>query len=130
MAMNALDRAIGWVSPRAALSRAKARVQLRAYEGATVGRRASSFRALPTSANAEIQGALRPLRDRSRELARNTPYGARMLDIFSSHTVGTGIVPVPDTGSDALDKRLTELWGEWEEQADVEGVLGFYGQQA
>ncbi len=127
--MNALDRAIGWFSPSTALGRVKARTALRAYEGATVGRRASSFRALSTSANAEIQGALRPLRDRSREMGRNTPYGARMLDVFAASAVGSGIVPVWDTGSDPLDERLTNLWGEWEEQSDVEGVMGFYAQQ-
>ncbi len=128
--MNALDRAIGWFAPKAALSRARARHALRVYEGATVGRRATSWKALNTSANAEIQGALRPLRDRARDLARNTPYAARMLDIITSHTIGTGIVPNIDTGSDKLDRRLETLWGEWEEEADVTGQMGFYAMQA
>lgn len=128
--MNALDRAIGWVAPRAALSRARARHALRIYEGASVGRRASSFKALNTSANAEIQGALRPLRSRARDLARNTPYAARMLDIITSHVVGTGITPIPDTGEDVLDRRLENLWDDWERQADVTGRMGFYGMQA
>jgi len=128
--MNALDRAIGWVAPRAALSRARARHALRVYEGASVGRRTSSFKGLNTSANAELQGAIRPLRSRAREMARNTPYAARMLDILTSHVVGTGITPVPDTGSDKLDHRLDTMWGEWERRADVTGQLGFYGMQA
>ncbi len=128
--MNALDRAIGWFAPQAQLSRARARHALRMYEGATVGRRAASWKALPTSANAELQGAMRPLRDRSRDLARNTPYAARMLDIITSHAVGTGIVPVPDTGSDRYDRRLETLWGEWERKADVTGQMTFYGMQA
>ncbi|MCJ2102447.1 phage portal protein [Methylobacterium sp. E-046] len=128
--MNALDRAIGWVAPRAALSRARARHALRIYEGASVGRRTSSFKALNTSANAEIQGALRPLRSRARELARNTPYAARMLDVMVAHTVGTGITPVPDTGSDVLDHRLENIWGEWDLRADVTGQLTFCGMQA
>lgn len=128
--MNALDRAIAWVAPRAALSRARARHALRVYDGATVGRRATSFKALNTSANAEIQGALRPLRSRARELARNTPYAARMLDIITSHVVGAGITPVPDTGSDKLDHRLENLWDDWERKADVTGRMGFYGMQA
>lgn len=128
--MNALDRAIGWFAPQAALQRAKARVALRSYEGATTGRRTSSFKARSTSANAELQGALRPLRDRSRDLARNTPYAARMIDIITSHVIGCGITPNIDTGSDKLDARLETLWGEWERQADVTGQMGFYGLQA
>lgn len=128
--MNALDRAIGFFAPHRALSRARARQALRIYEGAAVGRRASSFKALNTSANAEIQGALRPLRSRARDLARNTPYAARMLDIITAHTVGSGITPVPDTGSDRYDRRLENLWGDWERHADVTGQLGFYGMQS
>jgi lambda family phage portal protein len=73
---------------------------------------------------------MRPLRDRSRDLARNTPYAARMLDIITSHAVGTGIVPVPDTGSDRYDRRLENLWGEWERKADVTGQMTFYGMQS
>ena len=53
-----------------------------------------------------------------------------MLDIVASHAVGTGIVPIPDTGSDKLDERLENLWGEWERQADVTGEMGFYAQQS
>ncbi len=127
--MNALDRAIGWFAPQTAVSRAKARHQLRMYEGAAVGRRAASWKAMHTSANAELQTAMRPPRDRSRDLARNTPYAARMLDIITSHAVGTGIVPVPDTGSDKYDRRLENLWGEWERKADVTGQMTFYGMQ-
>ncbi len=130
MSVNALDRVVGWFAPSAALSRARARQALRIYEGAAVGRRASSWKALNTSANSELQGALRPLRDRSRDLARNTPYAARMLDILTSHAIGTGITPVPDTGSDRFDRRLENLWGDWERQADVTGQMGFYGMQA
>ena len=128
--MNALDRAIGWLSPQRQLARTRARHALRMYEGAAVGRRAASWKALHTSANAELQTAMRPLRDRSRDLARNTPYAARMLDIITSHAVGSGIVPVPDTGSDRYDRRLEDLWGDWERKADVTGQMTFYGQQA
>ena len=53
-----------------------------------------------------------------------------MLDIITSHAVGTGIVPVPDTGSDRYDRRLETLWGEWERKADVTGQMTFYGMQA
>jgi lambda family phage portal protein len=128
--MNALDRVIGYFSPATALRRARARHATRIYEGASVGRRASAWKTLHTSANAEIQLAIRPLRDRARDLARNTPHAPRMLDILTSHTVGTGIVPVSATGSDKLDNQVMGLWNDWVEQADVTGLQSFYAMQA
>jgi lambda family phage portal protein len=128
--MNALDRVIGYFAPRAALQRARARAATRVYEGASVGRRSSSWRTLHTSANAEIQLAIRPLRDRARDLARNTPHAPRMLDILVSHTIGTGLVPVPATGSDRLDRQVIGLWNDWVERSDVTGQLSFYAMQA
>lgn len=128
--MNLLDKAIAVVAPQAALKRARARHAIRIYEGASVGRRSASWRTLHTSANAEIQLAIRPLRDRARDLVRNTPHAPRMLDVLTSHTVGDGIVPVPDTGKDRTDRQVSDLWAEWCERADVTGQLSFYAMQA
>jgi lambda family phage portal protein len=128
--MNFIDKAIAVVAPQTALKRAKARYAIRAYEGASVGRRASSWKTLHTSANAELQQALRPLRDRARDLVRNTPHAVRILDIITSYTVGEGIIPVPATGSDRLDRQVAALWEDWVKQSDVTGVLNFYAIQA
>lgn len=86
-----------------------------------MGRRANSWRTTlgGASANTELATAMRPLRDRSRELVRNTPHANRMLDILCSHTVGTGILPVSNTGSDRIDKQVDQLWADWVAQADV-----------
>ena len=127
---NLIDTVVNYFAPRAGLARARARYATRIYDAATVGRRGSSWRNRNTSANAEIQLALRPLRDRCRELVRNTPHAGRMVSVFVSNTVGVGLRPVADTGSDGLDKRVLELWQEWQETADVEGVLTFAAQQA
>jgi lambda family phage portal protein len=127
--MNVLDRAISFFAPGRALARQRARVALRVYDGAQPGRRAQSFSALRTSANAEIQMALAPLRDRARDLARNSPYAPRVLDIFSSHIVGMGLRPVPHTGKDKLDTKVSDMWEEFQRRADVEGVLSLYAQQ-
>jgi hypothetical protein len=77
-----LDRAIGWVSPKAGLTRVRARAALqlmRAYEGASLGRRTSGWRTTGASANTEIAGALPRLRARSRDLVRNNPYARRAI---------------------------------------------------
>jgi lambda family phage portal protein len=127
--MNWLDGIIGYFSPRRGLSRARARNAIRIYEGAEAGRRASSWRARGSSANTELQLAIGPLRDRVRDLVRNTPYAPRMLDVLAAGIVGDGIRPVPNTGSDRLNDRVEALWNEWQQQADVQGLMSFYSMQ-
>ena len=127
---NPLDSVIGFFSPSTALKRERARLALRVYEGASVGRRNASFRGRMGSANAEIWGAIRPLRDRSRELVRNTPHAPRMIEVLVTHSIGTGLRPVPRTGSDRLDSRVIDLWDGWQKRADVEGRMSFEAMQA
>jgi lambda family phage portal protein len=127
---NKLDRIIGWFSPQRAAARARARNLIRSYEGADRGRRGSSWgNSSGTSANTELSTAIVSLRDRTRELARNNPWAARMLDILPSHIVGNGIVPVSNTGSDKIDNRVNSLWNDFCEQADITGCLSLYAMQ-
>lgn len=127
--MNRLDRLIDYFAPGRGAVRARARSLTRAYEGASQGRRAASWRASGTAANTELAGAMKPLRDRARELGRNNPYAARMLDILPSHVVGNGIVPVSTTGKEGIDDKVGALWEEWQRTADVGGRLSFYAMQ-
>jgi lambda family phage portal protein len=127
---NIIDRAVGFFNPAAGLRRQRVRMAKRIYEGAAIGRRAASWKALHTSQNAESMYALRPLRDRSRDLARNTPHAARMLDILTAHTVGTGIIPVSATGKDGLDNKVNQLWEDWAHNCDITGMMNFYAMQA
>lgn len=135
--MSLALKALAWVSPRMAVERARALGTLgaldtsrRAYDGARAGRRGASFTAGATSANVEIGSALARLRDRSRDLVRNTSAGARIIDIHTGHLIGTGINAVPDNGSDKIDKPLKEMWEEWCADSDIERVHCFGGQQA
>ncbi len=128
--MNLIDKTIGFFNPQAGLRRARARNAIRIYEGAQIGRRASSWKALHTSENAELMYAIRPLRDRARDLVRNTPHAARMLDILVAHTVGNGILPVSSTGKDKIDKRVNQLWDDWQQRCDITDQLNFYAMQA
>jgi lambda family phage portal protein len=127
--MSWLESAIGWVSPEAALRRARARAALghvRAYEGARNTRRTKGWSAGGASANTELGAALSTLRNRSRDLVRNNPYASRALDTLVSNAVGTGIVA-------RWPKPATQLWRDWAEDArecDYYGELDFYGLQA
>ena len=134
--MSLALKALAWVAPGMAMSRARALSTLdtmdgtRGYDGARGGRRGASFTAGATSANVEIGTALARLRDRSRDLVRNTSAGARIIDIHVGHTIGTGINAVPDNGSDRIDKPLKQMWEDWCAASDIEGVNCFGGQQA
>lgn len=128
--MNALDKAIAWMSPQTAVRRARARMALRQYDAAVSGQRRIGFGGRGTSANSEVGGALRTIRDRARSMVRNTAHGHAIVDVMVRHVVGTGIAPVWNTGSDRLDNRARALWDEWATRSDIEGELDFYAQQA
>lgn len=138
--MNLIDRAITLFSPVAGLRRVQARRALdriselslsRSYAGAARGERLRGFGPMRgSSANAEIGTALSILRDRARSLVRNTSHGARIVDVWTAHVVGTGITPVWNTGSDRLDRQVMALWEEWARRSDVAGELDFLSQQA
>ncbi|MFO0992567.1 MAG: phage portal protein [Hyphomicrobiales bacterium] len=128
-----LDRAIGTVAPRAALRRALARQSFealtRGYDGAAKGRRTDGWRAVGTSADAEIGVAGALLRDRMRDLVRNNPHAAKALSVLVNNIVGSGIIPRASSGDDKLDVRVNALWETWSAQCDADGQLDFIGLQ-
>lgn len=132
--MNALERMIAAVAPRAALKRAQARMALnvvRSYEGASRGRRTDGWRTRSTSANSEIRRALPLLRDRARDLVRNNPYGARGVSVIASNLVGYGIKTAIKTPNKKAAKILQAAWIAWAEstECDADGQHDIYGLQ-
>lgn len=128
-----LDRAIGFFAPGAAARRARERaafeVLTRGYDGAQRGRKTLSWRAGPTSADAEIAHAGPLLRDRMRDLVRNNPHAAKAVSELVSHIVGDGIVPRARTGNGKLDERVNRLFESWAKECDADGQLDFFGLQ-
>ncbi len=119
-------KALAWVAPGAASARLRTFAAIdawRSYDAANRGRRGASFKRGADSANAALSTALKPLRDRSRDMSRNTWIGQRMLDVLCAHVVGTGIVVK------FKDKTAQRLWNEWIKRSDVEGEIDFAGQQ-
>ena len=60
----------------------------RAYAGANQGRLFSDFVASSRSADEEIKGALKVLRNRCRDLTRNNAYTRRFISLAKANTVG------------------------------------------
>jgi lambda family phage portal protein len=93
---------------------------------------------------------------RARYLVRNNGYAANAVECFTSNLIGSGIVPswAPDAGSEATGKNesappaghnggppldddaqsptksaLQQLWTDWTDEADADGLTDFYGLQ-
>lgn len=141
MAQNLIERVISNLSPEWAAKRARSRLaadfyqsnlEKRKYEGASTGRRTDGWITPSSSANAEIKTALTKLRDRSRDLTRNNPIGARALQVVVSNTIGTGIVAQHKAQSRDQAVAWDVLWNAWANstQCDHDGRLDLYGLQA
>ncbi len=131
--MNLLDSLIAAISPATGLARARARAAMgmvRAYDGAGRGRRMAGWKTSTAGPVSEVRAARVLLRDRSRDLVRNNPWGRRAVTLHVSSLVGTGIRPRP-TGTDPrLNKKIAALWDAWAADCDHNGRLDFYGLQA
>lgn len=128
-----LDDFISVFSPRAAAKRIAWRSEidrLRKYDGATMGRRGEGWMASSGSINQVNGTAIARLRERSRWIVRNVPYGKRAVENIALSVVGTGIRPA-FTGSDAAIKRVKEAWKAWAESThcDFDGHMNYYGLQ-
>lgn len=125
MAMNALDRAIGWLSPAAGARRARQRLVLeatrRGYEAARPSRQRDPFYSRGSSADAEISRAGPALRDNMRDLVRNNPYATNAIHNLVTHAVGSGIVPR------SKDAKVNKLFADWSKKCDANGHLDFAG---
>ncbi len=119
--LNAVDRAIAFLSPHAGLSRLKARAALAVasgYVGARRDRNATSEWGahIGSSADADTLPDLGVLRGRSRDLVRNDPLAQSAVSTKVVHVVGSGHVVRPEIDF----KRLgisPEAAMEWEEKA-------------
>jgi lambda family phage portal protein len=100
------------------------------YDGAGEGRRSANWNAPDSGVNSLMMPALRNLRSRSRAAVRNDPYAFNAIDKRVSNLIGTGINPRPKTEDPVLRKLLQELWEDWAEESDADGLTDFYGQQA
>ena len=100
------------------------------YEGAGTGRRLSSWGSSTAGPNNTLFYSLGNLRARSRDLARNDPQISGALDCLVSNIVGMGISPRWQLQNSKLKKALQQLWADWTQEADADGLLDFYGLQS
>jgi lambda family phage portal protein len=125
VALNSLDRVIGYFSPLRGVARARAREQLRAYEAASP-RDSWRPRRGGASADADHLADAATLRAKARALVQNVPYIKAGLGAVVSQVVGTGITQ-RFTGQGAVE--LNALWDKWVNECDADYRLDYYGLQ-
>ncbi len=124
--VNALDRAISWVSPTRGLRRAAARHALGA-----VGRASKRYVGKPGDwdRNTGDPNDARPGRfmDRKRvmDLVARDPFARKALNVLVNNAVGWGITGAPKKAPSTFAK----LWSDWTKVCDWYGRLDFYGLQ-
>ena len=86
----------------------KPRVFKRTYAGNNQGYLFNDFKASNTSADTEMRPALRNLRARSRDLARNNEYVRRYLDLLKNNVVGDKGFNLQSKAYDSVGKLDTD----------------------
>ena len=142
--LNALERAIAFISPAWAAKREAARGMMAmagGYSGAAMGDRLGAWTPGTNDADGDISWGLSDLRGRSADLVRNSAIAAGAIETQVSHIVGTGLSMQSRINAKALG-MTPEQAAEWQnntearfevwagsELADAHGRLTFYDQQ-
>ena len=80
-------------------------------------------------ANNEIAQGLDELRKSSRDLVRNNPWAARIVEALVNAIVADGIRPTVATGDAALDAMVYDMWDRWGRQPVAGSRMSIYGWQ-
>lgn len=111
---NALDRFIGYVSPRWQLRRMQNRAALQVvnsyYDAGGTSRRTQGWKRPTGDANAPTGVTLSKLRDAARQLVRNNGYAESGIGTIVDDVVGWGILPT----------AKNERWAEWSSSTEID----------
>ncbi|MFM0647247.1 phage portal protein [Paraburkholderia bryophila] len=106
------------------------RLKAAAYESASsTGARARSWSVSGAGPNTAAVQNLPLLRSRARDAIRNDPWAKTAIARLVSNTIGTGIQPHPQHPDPAIRSVQKQLWDDWVNESDADGLLDFYGQQ-
>jgi lambda family phage portal protein len=131
---NAVDRVIGWVSPKAGFERARYRAALALTSGYTAARRDRSatkgWATTGGSADADTLPDLDLLRERSRDLVRNDPLAQSAISTKVVNVIGSGHVVRPEIDherlglgekdAEAWESDALAIWMSWAQSQDCD----------
>lgn len=99
---------------------------VRAYDAARQSRRTENWLTTGASAAAEVGVAAVRLRERARDLVRNSAIAAAAVDRWVSALVGTGML----ARTRPRNPDIERVWGQWAAQCDASGVTDWGGVQS
>lgn len=105
-------------------------VSNQAYDAASQSKRSQEWNATEIAPNVALSSYLGALRRQSRSAYRNNPYISKGVDNQVSTEVGTGITVRSTTSNEEFRNAANDLFSEFIDDVDPEGVLNLYGQQA
>jgi len=105
-----------------------ARLQIRRFQGAQLGRLASDWVTTEQSINQELRGDLNRLRARGRDLRHNNDYAAKFTRMVTSNIIGPGGIRLqvrvedsPGKPDRAANAAIEAAWKEWASACDISG---------
>jgi lambda family phage portal protein len=99
------------------------------YDAAGTGKRMAGWNPPSTGPNKAVTG-LQKIRNRARDAVRNDWTGESGVQKWSTNLIGIGIVPrAKRIKNKERKQKLQDLWDDWVQVCDADGVLTFYGLQ-
>jgi lambda family phage portal protein len=99
-------------------------------EAGAASRRLSRFRPAAEHINSLIASAGGTVLQRARWLARNNAYAINAADWWANRLIGSSGISPSFTGVTPRQKRaLRQVWDDWTDEADAEGLTDLYGLQ-
>lgn len=100
------------------------------FDAGRTQRRLKSWQPTSYTVNTILTSSGRLLRNRARDALRNNAYAVAACDSFVANLIGTGIKP-SSLLSDQPDLReqMMQLWLDWTDECDADGLADFYGLQ-
>ncbi|TCN30328.1 phage portal protein [Sinorhizobium americanum] len=100
------------------------------FDAGRSSRRLKGFTSTTQEINRQIRSYGRTVVARSRYLSQNNPYAQQAKKVFVSALAGAGIKPSSLNADAAFKAKLQEVWLDWSDEADADGLTDFYGLQA
>ena len=101
----------------------------RGYDAASQSKRTAGFDSPDVSPNEADTSDLSIMRNRARNIVRNTSFADNAIRTDTDNEIGTGIMPRSKAPNTNLRETLDELWDDWAQEADADGLLCVYGLQ-
>ncbi|MET3996011.1 lambda family phage portal protein [Bradyrhizobium sp. S3.9.2] len=100
------------------------------YDGGAQRRRLKSWQPTQYTTNTILSSTGALLRARARDALRNNPHANAACESFVANLIGTGIKPSSLLTENAeLRDTIMQLWLDWTDDADADGLADLYGMQ-